>query len=45
MAVHKGSSLAVDEQTDLSKGANHNVIVTDVRRTGEKVTSFINVKD
>jgi hypothetical protein len=31
-AVHKGSSLAVDERADLGKGSNDDVVVTDVRR-------------
>jgi hypothetical protein len=44
-AVRKGSSLAVDERTDLSKGGNDDVIVTDVRRRGEKVTRIVNIYD
>ena len=31
-AVRKGSGLATDEQTDKSRGANDDVIVTDVNR-------------
>jgi len=31
-AVRKGSGLATDEWTDLSRGANDDVMVTDVRR-------------
>jgi endonuclease/exonuclease/phosphatase family metal-dependent hydrolase len=45
MAVRKGSGLAVDERTDLSKGGNDDVIVTDVRRRGEKVTRIVNIYD
>jgi len=32
--IQKGSGLEVDERTDLNRGANHDVIVTDVRRRG-----------
>ena len=35
----------VDEQTDLSRGANDDVIVTDVRRSGEKITRIVIVYD
>jgi endonuclease/exonuclease/phosphatase (EEP) superfamily protein YafD len=38
-----GSGLATDERTDLSRGANDVVMVTDVKRTGEKLTRIINV--
>jgi len=31
-AIQKGSGLVVDERTDLSRGANDDVIATDVRR-------------
>lgn len=44
-AVHKGSGLATDEQTDLSRGANDDVIVTDVNRRGEKMMRIINIYD
>jgi hypothetical protein len=44
-AVRKGSGLAVDERTDLSKGGNDDVIVTDVRRKGEKITRIVNIYD
>jgi hypothetical protein len=43
--VDKGSSLATDEQTDLSRGANDDVIVTDVKRRTEKMTRVINIYD
>ena len=33
----------VDERNDLSRGANNNVIVTDVRRRGETITRIVNV--
>jgi len=42
-AVHKGSRLATDKPTDLSRGANDDVMVTDVKRRGEKITWIINV--
>jgi hypothetical protein len=37
--------LATDERTDLSRGANDDVIVTDVKRRGEKMTRVINIYD
>ena len=33
-AIGKGSGLAADEWTHLSRGANDDVIATDVRRSG-----------
>jgi len=44
-ARRKGSGLVVDERTDLSRGANKDVILTDVRRSGEKITRIVNVSD
>jgi hypothetical protein len=44
-AIRKGSWLVVDEQTDLSRGANDDVIVTDVRRRGEKISRIVNIYD
>jgi len=44
-AVCKGCGLATDERGDLSMGANDNVIVTNVKRRGEKMTRIINVYD
>jgi len=44
-AIQKGSRLVVDERTDLSRGAHDDVIVTDVRRRGEKITRIVNVYD
>ena len=35
----------VDERTDLSRGANDDVIATDVRRRGEIITRIVNVYD
>lgn len=35
----------VDELTDLGRGANINVKVTDVRRRGEKIMRIVNVYD
>jgi len=45
MVVRKGSGLATDEETDLSRGLNDDVVVTDVKRRGEKMTRIINVDD
>jgi len=45
MAMRKGSGLVVDERTDLSRGANEDVISTDVRRRGENITRIVNVSD
>jgi len=45
MAVRKGRGLVVDEQTDLSRGANDNVIVTHIRSTGEKIMRIVNIHD
>jgi hypothetical protein len=44
-AIRKGSGLVVDERTDLSRGAHDDVMVTDVRRRGEKITRIVNVYD
>jgi len=44
-AVRKGSGLATDERTDLSRGADDDVMVTDVKRRGEKIMRIINVYD
>jgi len=44
-AMRKGSGLVVDEQTDLSRGANDDVIPTDIRRRGQKITRIVNVSD
>jgi hypothetical protein len=41
--IRKGSGLVVDQQTDLSGGANNKVILTDIRRRGEKITRIVNV--
>jgi len=35
----------VYDQTDLSRGANDNVIATGVRRRGEKITRIVNIYD
>jgi hypothetical protein len=44
-AIRKGSALVVDQRTDLSRGANDDVLATDVRRTDEKITRIINIDD
>jgi len=41
--VLKGSGLATDEGTDLSRSRNDYVIVTDVKIRGEKMTRVINI--
>jgi len=43
--VRKTSGLATDEWTDLSKGANDLVMVTDLKRRGERMTTIINIYD
>jgi hypothetical protein len=43
--VCKGRGLALHERTDLKKCGNDDVIVTDVRRRGEKVTRIFNIYD
>ena len=35
----------VDERTDLSRGANDDVIATNVRRRGENITRIVNIYD
>jgi hypothetical protein len=45
MAIRRGSGLVVDEQTDLSRGANEDVIATDIRRRGERITRIVNIYD
>jgi hypothetical protein len=45
MAIQKRSRLVVDERTDSSRGANDDVIVTDVRRRGEKTTRIVHISD
>jgi len=44
-AIWKGSGLVVDERTDLSRGANDDVIATDVRTRGEKITRIADIYD
>jgi len=44
-AMRRGSSLVVDKRMDLSRGANEDVIVTDVRCRGERITRIVNVYD
>ena len=43
--IRKGSGLVVDERTDLSRGANDDVIATDVRKRGEKIMRIVNIYD
>jgi hypothetical protein len=45
MAVRNGRGLSTDERTELSRGANDDVMVTKVKRRGEKMTRIINVYD
>jgi len=42
-AIQKGSGLVVDERMDLTRGADDDVIATDVRRRGEKITRIVNI--
>jgi len=44
-AIHRGSGLVVEERTDLCRGVNNDVIVTDVRGRGVKRTRIVNVYD
>ena len=44
-AIRRGSGLVVDERTDLSIGANADVIATDIRRRGERITRIVNIYD
>jgi len=41
--MRRGSGLAVDQRTDLSRGANDNVIATDIGMRGETITRIINI--
>jgi hypothetical protein len=41
--IRKGSGLVVDERTDLSRGTNDDVVATDVKRRGEKITRIVNI--
>jgi hypothetical protein len=43
MAIRNGSGLVVNAWTDLSRGANDDVIGSDVRRRGEKMMRIVNV--
>jgi hypothetical protein len=45
MAIGRGSGLVIDERTDLSRGANDDVIATDVRRRVERIMRIGNVDD
>ena len=42
-AVHKGSGLATDKQTNLNRGANDDIIVTDVNSRGVKLMMIMNI--
>lgn len=44
-AVQMGRVLVVDERAGLCRGANDDVIATEVRRTGEKITTRVDVYD
>jgi len=45
MAVRMGSGFTTDQLTDLSRSANDDVMVTEIKRRGEKITRIINVSD
>ena len=42
-AIWRGSRLVVDERSDSSRGANNDVIATDVRRRGKMIMRIVNV--
>jgi len=44
-AIRRGCGLVVDERTECSRGANDDVIATDVRRRAERIKRFVNVYD
>jgi len=41
--IRKGSGMVVDKWTDLRRGANDDVMATDGRRRGEKITRIVNI--
>jgi len=43
--VHKESDLATDKRPDLSRGANDDVMLSDIKRRREMLTRIINVYD
>jgi len=43
--IRMGGGLVVDERKDGSWGANNNVMDTDIRRRGEKITMIVNSYD
>jgi hypothetical protein len=43
--IRNGSGLVVDELKDLSSGANDDVIASDIRRRGERITKIVNISD
>jgi hypothetical protein len=45
MAIRRGSGMVVDERTDLGRGANEDVIATNDRRRGERITRIVHVYD
>jgi len=45
MAIRKGSGLLVEQRTGSNWGANDNVIVTDVSRSGENIPRIVNIDD
>jgi hypothetical protein len=42
-AIRRGSGLVFDERRDLSRGANEDVMATDVRRRGQRIMRMVNV--
>jgi len=44
-AIMKASGLVIDERTDLTTGANDDVIAADISRRGEKITRMVNIYD
>jgi hypothetical protein len=44
-ARRRGSGLVVDQRMYVNRGVNEDVIATDVRRRGERITMIVNVND
>jgi len=45
MVIQRGRGLVVDERTDLNRGANEDVIATDVKRRAGRLTRMVNIYD
>jgi hypothetical protein len=42
-AIQLRGGLAVNEQTDLSRGAIYDLIISDIRKRGEKISRIVNI--